>query len=146
MPTVIGEPCLPTWRGKYPHMLAEDVPIWNTFLDQYSSLFQRLFYDVRVGGLWPVGPNLDYKMQLMYFSTTAKRIDVVAELTNEVWIVEVAHSPGLRVVGQLMSYVALWYDNPGLSKPAVGVLVARSIDSDLARALQIYGLRVRLIG
>ena len=115
-------------------------------MDHYSTLFQRLFYDVRVGGVWPTDPTLPYKMQEMYYNVTAKRIDVVAELTNEVWIVEVAHQPGLRAVGQLMSYVALWYDNPGLSKPAVGVLVARSIDSDLARALEIYGLRARLIG
>ena len=127
-------------------MLVEDIPIWNTFLDQYSSLFERLFYDVRVGGVWPTDPTLNYKIQEMYYNVTAKRIDVVAELTNEVWIIEVAHQPGLRAVGQLMSYVALWYDNPGLSKPAVGVLVARSIDSDLKRALEIYGLRARLIG
>jgi len=91
-----------------PHMLAEDMPIWSAFLDQYQSLFIRCFYDVRVGGVWPEDPSLDYNMQFMYYASTAKRIDVVAELSDEVWIVEVAAAPGLRVVGQILSYHALW--------------------------------------
>lgn len=145
MPTVLGEPYLPTWRGRYPHMLAEDIPIWDAFLDQYQSLFIRLFYDVRVGGVWPEDPTLPYNMQFMYYSTTAKRIDVIAELTDEVWIVEVAAHPGLRVTGQIMSYHALWYEDPGLSKIAIPVVVARSIDSDLKKVMEMYGIRVRLV-
>lgn len=144
MPTMLGDPYSPLWRGSYPHMLPEDRPIWNMALDRDAHLFERLYYDVRVGGIWPDGPAYSEKDKLMYFNVTAKRIDAVAELKDEVWIIEVAVKPGLRATGQLMTYMALWFDDPKINKKAVGVLVAMAIDSDLQRTLDIYGMRARL--
>jgi len=143
MPTDLGEPYSPLWRGKYPHMLDEDRPIWEKFLIQNPTLFERVFYDVRVGGVYP-GPEFgSEKMRKMYYQTTAKRIDALGELKDEVWIIEVALRPGLRATGQLMTYLALWFENPAILKPAKAVLVAQTVDEDLMRALEIYGVLIR---
>jgi hypothetical protein len=40
--------------------------------------------------------------------------------------------------------LALWFDDPKISKPAKAVLVATSVDDDLKRALEINGVLVRL--
>ena len=144
MPTMLGEPYSVLWRGRYPHMLPEDIPVWNMALDRDAHLFERVFYDVRLGGVVDSDPAHSEKMREMYYNVTAKRIDVLAELKDELWIIEVATKPGLRAVGQLMTYVALWYDDPKINKKAVGVLVAHAIDADLARSLEIYGMRPRL--
>src|SRR4030042_1521136 len=53
MPTTLGNEYSPLWRGKYPHMLEEDRPVWERFLNQYTNLFERIYYDVRVGGVSP---------------------------------------------------------------------------------------------
>lgn len=143
---MLGEPYSPLWRGRYPHMLAEDIPIWNRFLDLDATLFERVFYDVRVGGILDPDPAHSEKMREMYFNVTAKRIDALAELKNELWIVEVAGKPGLRAVGQLATYGALWLADPKIAKPAFMVLVAQAIDEDLRRALWVYGMRTRLVG
>lgn len=144
MPTYLGEPFSPLYRGKYPHMLPEDVPVWNDFLDGNAHLFERVYYDVCVGGVWPDDPNINEALRFSYFKSTAKRIDALAELSNEVWIVEVANAPGLRAVGQLATYGALWLADPKINKPAFMTLVARSVDEDLKRALWVYGVRLRL--
>lgn len=144
MPTLLGDPYSPLWRGRYPHMLHDDIPIWNRALDRDAHLFQRIYYDVRLGGVMTNQPGTDRKFRDMFFSVTAKRIDALAELENEIWIIEVAVRPGLRAVGQLMTYVALWFDDPKISKPAFGVLVANAVDADLQRTLDIYGMRSRL--
>lgn len=142
-PTDLGEPFSPLWRGKYPHMLLEDMPIWEAFLDNHKALFERVYYDVLVGGVYP-GPEFgDEKMRKMYHHNTAKRIDALGELKDEVWIIEVAKTPGLRAVGQLTTYFALWHDDPKIMKPAFGVLLANTIDTDLQRSLNIYGMRFR---
>jgi len=145
MPTDLGPPYSPTWRGKYPHMLKEDIPIWDRFLSQNASLFQRLYYDVRLGGVLQVPLEKADTMQRMYYNVTAKRIDALAELEKEIWIIEVSSKPGLRAIGQLQTYMALWWEDPKITKPAVGMLIARAIDSDLERALTFYGMRTRIV-
>ncbi len=79
------------------------------------------------------------------WKAVAKRIDALGELENEVWIIEVASHPGLRAMGQLMVYNALWYKDPKIDKPAKPVLVANMIDEDLREALRINGVSVRLV-
>lgn len=145
MPTTLGEEFLPRWRGKYPAMMPEDHPIWNKFLDQNLNLFERIYYNVRVGGVISNGPNVTQADQRMFYDVTAKRIDALCELKNEVWIVEVASRPGLRATGQLLTYQALWLDDVKILKPVKMVLVSNSIDEDLRRALEINGVLVRLV-
>ena len=145
MPTTLGDEFLPTWRGKYPAMLPEDHPIWDKFLDKNASLFDRIYYNVRVGGIYPPEEYGDEKMRKSFYEVTAKRIDALCELKNELWIVEVASRPGLRATGQLLTYLALWLDDIRIQKPVKMVLVANSIDEDLRRALQINGVLVRLV-
>jgi hypothetical protein len=143
MPTELGEPFLPPWRGRYPHMLDEDVPVWELFLDLNPTLFDRIYYDVRVGGVYP-GPEFgDEKMRHMFWSNTAKRMDALGERKDEIWIIEVAARPGLRAVGQLNTYFALWWEDPKIMKPVKPVLVCQSIDQDLERSLKFYGVLLR---
>jgi len=127
-------------------MLKEDILIWDRFLDQNAGLFQRVYYDVRLGGVCEVPLEKADKMQRMFYDVTAKRIDALAELEKEIWIIEVTAKPGLRAVGQLQTYMALWWQDPKIPKPAVGMLLAQAIDSDLQRALEFYGMRTRLVG
>lgn len=143
MPTELGEPYLPSWRGKYPHMLPEDMPVWERFLDMNPTLFQRVYYDVRVGGVIPEPGFGDEKLRKMFWQNTAKRIDVLGEMEDEIWIIEVAARPGLRAVGQLNTYLALWWEDPVIPKPVKPVLVCQSIDDDLKRSLDFYGVLLR---
>jgi hypothetical protein len=146
MPTELGDPYMPTWRGKYPHMLKEDVPVWNDFLEENPGIFQRVFYDVRVGGVVPDREQFpDEKMRKMYYDNSAKRIDALCELKDELWLVEVADHPGLRAVGQLQTYVALWFEDPKINKPIKPILVCRDADEDLERSLIFYGMLVKRV-
>lgn len=143
MPTDLGQPYLQPWRGKYPHMLDVDRPVWDIFLDRNPNLFERIYYDVKVGGVYP-GPEFgDETMRKMFYYNTAKRIDALGELKDEIWIIEVADRPGLRAVGQLTTYMALWFEDPKINKLAKPVLVCRSVDADLERALKFYGVLLR---
>jgi hypothetical protein len=145
MPTELGEPYSPLWRGKYPHMLEEDRPVWTQFLIENPTLFERIYYDVCIGGVYP-GPEYgDEKMRHMFYYNTAKRIDALGETKDEAWIIEVATRPGMRASGQLLNYFALWFEDPKIQKPAKMVLVCRSLDSDLERAMKINGVLVRYV-
>ena len=142
MPTELGEEFSITWRGDPAQMLPPDVPLWNLFLDRYASNFQRFFYNVRVGGPDMTNVIADEAMKRMWYASTAKRIDAIGEKKDEIWIIEVASSPYLRAVGQCLSYLFLWNEDPKIDKPAKMVLLCYFIDSDLERVLEHYDVMI----
>ncbi len=84
----------------------------------------------------------DEAMKKMWYASTAKLIDAIGEKKNEIWIIEVASSPYLRAVGQCLSYLFLWNEDPKISKPAKMVLLCYFIDSDLERILEHYEVMI----
>lgn len=140
MPTELGPRYEVTWRGRPPHMLDEDIPVWYRFLDHFAYQFDRIYYDVRVGGPDPATFHDDIKWGLLFYRLTAKRIDALAEKANELWLIEVAVRPGLRAVGQVMSYFTLWFLDPKIDKPVIPWLVCEQIEPDLAFSLKAQGI------
>ena len=142
MPTELGEPFEITWRGDPQQMLPADVPLWHRFLDRYASNFERFFYNVRVGGPDVSTIEGDEVLKRMWYLNTAKRIDAIGEKENEIWIIEVASSPYLRAVGQMLTYHFLWNLDPKINKPVKDVLLCYYLDSDLEKVLKHHGVSV----
>lgn len=145
MPTDLGKPYTVDWRGNPPHMLARDVPVWYRFLEKWGSGFLNLYYDCLLGG-----PLLDAEekkdpLKWMWRVNLAKRADAIAELENEVWIIEVAADPGLRFLGQIQIYRTLWLRDPPIVKIEKPVLVAETIDPDILDAAGMYGVMVFIV-
>jgi hypothetical protein len=122
-------------------MEPQDWPVWERFLVKYGPEIKNLYYNVRVGGKPLDTTNIAPEMVKMWFATTAKRIDAIAEFEKEIWLIEVADMPGLRAVGQLATYMTLYAEDPKFPLPAIAVLVATSIDPDLYKAITLYGMR-----
>lgn len=145
MPTVLGQSFAPTWRGKPPQMLSSDHPLWDAFLDQYGKLFERFFYNVLVGEAaieFKTEPTIEQKIER---ASLSKKIDAIGETEDEVWIIEVASRPGLRAIGQLMSYRALWFEDPKIRKTERFVMVTDKVDRDLLSAAATYGIETIMI-
>ena len=145
MPTELGEPFEITWRGDPRQMLPADVPLWHRFLDRYASNFERFFYNVRVGGPDISKIEGDEVLKRMWYLNTAKRIDAIGEKENELWIIEVASSPYLRAVGQMLTYHFLWDLDPKINKPIKDVLLCYYLDSDLEKVLKHHKVEVLTI-
>ena len=145
MPTILG-PKYPTdWRGKPPHMLAPDIPIWYRFLKEWSGHFVSLYYDCLLGGPAMVEDDNKDPMAHMWRALTSKRADAIAELENEVWLIEVSAYPGMRALGQLLTYHTLWIQDPKIDKPVIMVLVADQVDRDVRLSYRPYGVQLYLV-
>lgn len=145
MPTDLGRPYEIDWRGSPPHMLAPDIPVWYRFLEKYGEYFKNLYYDCLLGGPFLTPEQERDPFQRMWRFNTSKRADAIAELRTEVWIIEVANYPGLRAVGQLQVYQALWIEDPKILKPERMVLVSERIDNDLGAACGKFGIQLYLM-
>lgn len=131
MPSYLGREFEIDWRGRPPHMLDQDIPVWYRFLKVNGYLFQKLYYDVYVGGPFFSSEKLKDPLFFSWRALNAKRIDALAETEKELWLIEVNTDPGLRAVGQLMVYLELWKEDPLIAKPIQLVLVCAVVDPDL---------------
>jgi hypothetical protein len=122
-------------------MLAPDVPVWYRFLEKWGHLFKKLYYDCLLGGPVLSPAQEKDKYWRMWRANTSKRADAIAELEDQVWIIEVSARPGLRAVGQLMVYLALWTEDPAIAKLEIPVLVCEALDTDLIASAAKYGIR-----
>ena len=145
MPTSLGRPYLAGWRGDPPHMLKQDVPVWYRFLDKYEPFIDKLYYDVLLGGPTLTKNELKDPIIRMMRTNNSKRADAIAELSDEIWIIEVAERPGLRAVGQLQVYRSLWIEDPQILKPEKVVLVAAAIDQDLLASAARIGIQTYIV-
>ncbi|MBA7496167.1 hypothetical protein ES702_06765 [subsurface metagenome] len=140
MPTELGKTYSLDWRGDPPHMLKADVPIWYRFLEKFGSPFLNLYYDCLLGGPFLDAEELKDPYKRDWRILNSKRADAICELTDEVWIIEVAKEPGLRALGQVQTYRALWLRDPKIMKMERPVLVADTINKDLLDAAGMYGV------
>jgi len=121
-------------------MLKQDYLVWERFLDKYAERIKTLYYDVRVGEGGTDTLDYDEKMAKMYRAVTAKRLDALIEFEDEVWLVEVSSGPGLRAIGQLAAYLALYVKDPKIPKPTIPMLVCDRLDPDLRTTLDLYSM------
>lgn len=126
-------------------MLDPDVPIWYRFLAIYGAPFINLYYDCALGGPHLTKDQESDHMETMWRDLLVKRADAIAELEDEVWIIEVSSDPGLRAIGQLQSYRVLWIRDPKILKPEKLILIAATIESDLLDVATTYGMQCYVI-
>jgi len=142
LPTVLGKAYDHFWRGRPPGMMDVDVPVWWRFFDKWGWQFERFYYDTTLGGPLYTQEAMKDPLMKMWQRTLSKRADAIAESKTEVWIIEVTGSAGLRALGQLMTYRALWLRDPVIMKPERLALVAEVADPDTADAASMYGVMV----
>jgi hypothetical protein len=121
-------------------MLFPDVPVWYSWLQIYGKFIHTLYYDCLLGGPWLSEDELQDKFKYQWAYNISKRADAIAETKDEVWIIEVSTSPGLRAVGQLLSYMALWLEDPKIQKPEKMILVCAEVDTDLIASAAKFGI------
>lgn len=140
MPTELGRKYSTRWRGKPPHMLSPDIPVWYRFLSKYGAYFNALYYDCLLGGPILTEQDKTDPMKRMERALICKRADAIAELDDDVWIIEVSASPGMRALGQLVTYKTLWLEDVKIKKPVRMILVAEQIDPDVSRSYKPYDI------
>ena len=122
-----GKPLFPPEKlVRYPHLMVSDVAIWERYLERYAKEWDGFRYDVRVGEGLILPDGQPGYIKAMALALTEKRIDVVGEKGQEVWIIEVKPNAMLSAVGQVLSYQVLFEDRfPQSPKPELMIVTDR---------------------
>lgn len=93
---------------KYPHLLIEDVALWERFIEQYPEYFDYCDYDVHVGNGMKLDPSWPDNIKYMATTLSQFRIDVVGWKGNSPTIIEVKPRAASKAIGQIIIYRSLF--------------------------------------
>lgn len=132
-------------RPRYPHMLGEDVAVWDRFIEAFPGRFDSVDYDWRVGDGADAPYDMDDPYERMAKMLSQKRIDVVGWRGEAPTIIEVKDRCGLSALGQIRGYRALFQrDFPDLGDPAILIVCAR-LSGDERAVLAAEGVPVEVV-
>lgn len=142
MPTDLGQPFDPDYRGIPPHMSERDFAIWQRYHHWRGKDFLRFYFDaaVGVGGVIPPGTN--EKLAKTWTRLTQKRIDVIGIRKDAVWIIEVRDSAGSSALGAVLTYLHLLRDDNPFSLPLRGAILTDHSDGDFKRVIADFGIQL----
>lgn len=132
----------PVVMSHYPHMLHEDIAVWTKFLTKMSSSIYRVWYDVHVGtAVRPV--DIESRVQeKVAAGVTRKRIDVIAAVGKEFWVIEVKPFANMYALGQVFSYRRFFEQEYDSYRPTKPVVVCDDFDLDVGDLFEELGVMV----
>ena len=93
---------------KYPHLLPQEVKIWDQFMARYGDDYDRFEYDVHVGDIPTEFNHLVGNDLHAVKSIYRARIDVIGFRGNDVTIFEIKPQAGLSAYGQILGYMSMY--------------------------------------
>lgn len=130
----------PTWRRRPVGMQAPEDVVWQLFRRANERLIRTLYFNVHCGtvpGLTDAESADDNRARTAMW---AKRVDVVAETSSEVWLIEVKAAVRPSAVGQTLTYKPLLAARkPTWANPRV-MLIGAQFDPDALALCGTLGL------
>jgi len=132
--------------AKYPHLMPNEVPIWEKFLSIWGDQFTDYKYDVHVGKGADPGPEVEEQWRRLAIMLTQKRIDVVAKRDGIVYLFEVKPDAGLGALGQLKAYRVLYREHFKYRGPLRLAVVTTRLNDDERLVYTRYGIEIYEVG
>ena len=124
----------------YPHLLPDDIELWERFLKVRGDQYDSFDYDIRIGKGRDPGTNVDSKIRRMGIELSQRRIDAIGHRPGSLTVIEITLSAGLKAVGQLLTYPDLYKLTYNPTLPVKTLLVAAEIQPDINQALIAHGI------
>jgi hypothetical protein len=135
----------PEWQGVPPGIPALDFLVWQNFRLQISQLFDRLYFNVRVGEPVAVDESLPPEIKAMAVALSRRRIDVVGETSSSRTLYELKYDVSTEALGQILTYQALWLLDPPDSLPISVAIVTHNSNRDIVLACKHYNVQLIVV-
>ncbi len=135
---------MPVRNLKFPHLLPDDIEIWERFLALRGNQFDTIDYDVRVGAGRPAPPGSTQNIRKMALDLSKKRIDAVGFTDRETTIIEITVRAGLKAIGQVLTYRKLYQETHADARPIRLLIVAGRLDTDVRSTMNEHDIEISI--
>ena len=142
----LGPPSKVKLAIRYPHMLPEDIVIWQRFISNGDYLPDHVWYDVRCGTAVEVVEGSPEWMRRMAGRLTRKRIDVVGQVGPGYWIIEIKPRASYVAFGQVVFYAHAFQREYAPTGDVVPVILTDVLDPDILPLCSEVGVLVFEVG
>ena len=129
----------------YPHMMPEDIPVWERWLALHDSPDLTYTYDVKVGESITSPEDTPEPWATMAYTLAKKRIDVVITSPTKITIVEVKRLAGWTALGQMLGYPVLFDNEFQPEMPVDSLLIAEALTLDTKTTLDFHKIPYELV-
>lgn len=129
-------------RHAYPHMMRLDALVWTQFLKDDRYNISEVWYDVKVGAPIEIPPGSTTQEVAIAEGTGCKRIDAIAHMENDLWVIEIKPYANYVPLGQVLAYVDLFREKYATSLFVRPVIVCASQDPDLMRMFTKHKVKI----
>lgn len=114
----------------YPHMMPEDVLVWERFIQAKPTAFEKVEYDVKVGRVPDFVKNEPDEAQRAQAPLYQRKIDVVGYSLAIRWIVELKPIATTATVGQVLGYAHLYARDFSPEGETRAMIICGQMDED----------------
>lgn len=140
MPTTLGDQIPFASERQLRGLVEPEASIWTRWRFNLPVGVIRIYANVRVGkGRFAEGEFTENE-KLMWLQLTQKRIDLLLEFTDKIWIVELRRIASSGALGRLLMYKRLYAEDPVIPKPVTLALVTDAKDDDVEDTAYILGI------
>lgn len=129
----------------YPHMMPEDVAVWERFIEQNPGIYETCEYDFPVGKIPDfVGeqtPTDHESMERLY----KKKIDVVARTASKIAIIELKPICTSSTIGQVKGYLYLYVRDVKPETTPSAVIICGGASEDVKEHAATEGVDVIVV-
>jgi len=126
-------------------MSVADSEVWRRFLTAPPVEFDRIDYDVALGGSGVVRLGGEHELKPMWHQLLKKRVDAVGLVGGQYWICEVKPVANMAALGQVLSYDWLASVERGWAGKTRRVVVCGEIDADLPGVYEVFNVAVYVV-
>lgn len=128
----------------YPHLLPEEVRLWNAFIKAFPNRYELYDYDHHIGRTVTLPPGAPEWLARYVGSNYLRRIDVLCWSDDQPTIVEIRTSASFYSIGQLLGYAMLWTAEHPDKQPPKLLLISDYIRPDTYQLAATYAIEVML--
>ncbi len=125
---------------QFPHLLPDDIVVWQRFLEHFGHLYSTFDYDVRVGQGRPAPDQPMEGIRKMALDLSQRRIDAVGHQPSGPTVIEITTGIGFKAIGQIQVYPRLYRERFGISGTINTLIVGAFLQDDILGPLKQLGL------
>ncbi len=124
----------------YPHLMPDDIDVWERFLDHFGDLYTHFDYDVRVGIGRPADAAEPTGIRKMALDLSQRRIDAVGHTPQASTVIEITTGIGFKAIGQIQVYPRLYRQTFNITIPIHSLIVGAFLQDDIEGPLVQLGI------